>query len=46
MVPLCAEHLELSRRYGYPVRRLISAGRIEQELLATYRVDAAPTGPV
>jgi hypothetical protein len=39
MVPLCEPHLELSRRYGYPVPRILSARVIESELLATYAVD-------
>ena len=39
MVPLCEPHLELSRRYGYPVPRILSARAIESELLATYAVD-------
>jgi hypothetical protein len=39
MVPLCGPHLELSRRYGYRVRRILSARAIESELLATYAVD-------
>jgi hypothetical protein len=44
MVPLCPEHLELSERYGYPVRHLLPASAVERELLATYRVDPAPAG--
>ena len=39
MVPLCEPHLELSRRYGYRVPRVLSARAIESELLATYAVD-------
>ena len=39
MVPLCEPHLELSRRYGYRVPRILSARSIESELLATYAVD-------
>jgi len=39
MVPLCGPHLELSRRYGYRVPRILSARAIESELLATYAVD-------
>ena len=39
MVPLCEPHLELSRRYGYRVPRILSARAIESELLATYAVD-------
>ena len=39
MVPLCGPHLELSRRYGYHLARILSARTIESELLATYAVD-------
>jgi hypothetical protein len=39
MVPLCGPHLELSRRYGYHLPRILSARSIESELLATYAVD-------
>ena len=39
MVPLCGPHLELSGRYGYHLRRILSARTIESELLATYAVD-------
>jgi hypothetical protein len=39
MVPLCGPHLELSRRYGYDLPRILSARTIESELLATYAVD-------
>jgi hypothetical protein len=39
MVPLCGPHLELSRRYGYHLPRILSARTIESELLATYAVD-------
>jgi hypothetical protein len=39
MVPLCEPHLELSRRYGYPVPRLLRAGSVESVLLGTYAVD-------
>ena len=42
LVPLCDEHLELSRRYAYPMPRLLPARDIEQGLRSTYRVDAAP----
>jgi hypothetical protein len=42
LVPLCAEHLELSRRYGYPMPRLLPARDVEQALRSTYGVDAAP----
>jgi hypothetical protein len=39
LVPLCDEHLELSRRYGYPTPRLIAADRVERDLLSAYAVD-------
>ena len=39
MVPLCEPHLELSRRYGYRVPRILAAGAVESALLATYAVD-------
>ena len=39
MVPLCEPHLELSRRYGYPVPRILAATMVESTLLATYAVD-------
>ena len=39
MVPLCGPHLELSRRYGYPMPRILPAGPVESALLATYAVD-------
>jgi hypothetical protein len=39
MVPLCEPHLELSRRYGYPMRRLLPAGVVESALLSAYAVD-------
>jgi hypothetical protein len=39
MVPLCGPHLELSRRYGYHLPRILSARTIESGLLATYAVD-------
>lgn len=42
MVPLCEPHLELSRRYGYPVPRILPARSIESALLATYAVDPLP----
>jgi hypothetical protein len=38
-VPLCEEHVELSRRYGYPSRRLAGADEMEGALLSTYAVD-------
>jgi hypothetical protein len=39
MVPLCEPHLELSRRYGYRMPRLLEASTVEQALLSTYAVD-------
>ncbi|HET9248701.1 MAG TPA: hypothetical protein VFP13_02005 [Actinomycetota bacterium] len=47
MVPLCEPHLELSRRYGYRVPRLLPARSIESTLLSTYAVDPLrELGPV
>ncbi len=42
LVPLCQEHLELSRRFGYPTGRLVPAQLVEQELRSTYAVDPVP----
>ena len=39
MVPLCEPHLELSRRYGYRMRRSLPAGMVESALLSAYAVD-------
>ena len=39
MVPLCEEHLELVRRYDYPVPTLLPAASIEAALLDAYAVD-------
>jgi hypothetical protein len=39
LVPLCDEHLQLSRRYGYPSRRFAGANEVEVALLSTYAVD-------
>ncbi|MGH2590268.1 MAG: hypothetical protein ACRDGW_05665 [Actinomycetota bacterium] len=39
MVPLCVTHLELSRRYGYPTRRILEAHDVERALLDAYGVD-------
>jgi hypothetical protein len=39
MVPLCVPHLELCRRYGYPVRRILDATTVERALLDAYAVD-------
>ncbi|HEY7660932.1 MAG TPA: hypothetical protein VIC58_10080 [Actinomycetota bacterium] len=43
MVPLCAPHLELSRRYRYPMPRLLPAKRVEGALLSSYAVDLLPS---
>ncbi len=43
MVPLCAPHLELSRRYGYPMPRLLDADVVESGLLSAYAVDLLPS---
>ncbi len=43
MVPLCAPHLELSRRYGYPMPRLLDANVVESGLLSAYAVDLLPS---
>jgi len=42
MVPLCAEHLALVRRYDYPVPTLLDAAAIERALLDAYAVDVLP----
>jgi hypothetical protein len=39
LLPLCAEHLELCRRYGYPMARLLEAPLVERALLDAYAVD-------
>jgi hypothetical protein len=39
MVPLCEPHLELSRRYGYRVPRVLPARPVRSALLAAYAVD-------
>jgi hypothetical protein len=39
MVPLCGPHLELSRRYEYPMPRILPARPVESALLAAYAVD-------
>jgi hypothetical protein len=39
MIPLCVPHLDLCRRYGYPVRRVIDALGVERALLEAYAVD-------
>jgi len=43
LVPLCSPDLELCRRYGYPTRRLVPAGAVEQSLLSAYAVDVLRT---
>jgi len=43
LVPLCEPHLDLCRRYGYPIRRLLGAPEVEQTLLSTYAVDVLRT---
>jgi hypothetical protein len=43
LVPLCGPHLELCRRYSYPVRRLLQAHDVEQALLSSYAVDLLRT---
>ncbi len=43
LVPLCDEHVELCRRYGYPVRHLLPAADVECALLSTYAVDVLRT---
>jgi hypothetical protein len=43
LVPLCEEHVELCRRYGYPLRRLLDARAVERALLDAYAVDVLPT---
>jgi hypothetical protein len=42
LVPLCGPHFELSRRYDYPMPRVVSAGAVTSSLLATYAVDPLP----
>lgn len=44
MVPLCAPHLELCERYGYPVRCVLEARAVEQALLDAYAVDVLRFG--
>jgi hypothetical protein len=39
MVPLCVPHLDLCRRYGYPVRRVLDAATVERAMLDAYAVD-------
>ncbi|HJS26745.1 MAG TPA: hypothetical protein VJ913_06440 [Actinomycetota bacterium] len=42
MVPLCGPHLELSRRYEYPMPTVVSAGSVTSALLSAYAVDPLP----
>ncbi|HEX6230493.1 MAG TPA: hypothetical protein VF029_02140 [Actinomycetota bacterium] len=42
MVPFCTADLELSERYGYPIRRRLDAAAVEAELLSGYAVDLLP----
>jgi hypothetical protein len=46
MVPLCGAHLELCRRYGYPLRRLLDPRAVERGLLDAYAVDVLPRAEV
>ena len=39
MIPLCAEHVALSERYGFRLRRRLPAPEIQALLLGTYAVD-------
>ena len=39
MVPLCGPHLELSRRYDYPMQVVLPAAAVTSALLSTYAVD-------
>jgi hypothetical protein len=47
LIPLCEPHLELSRRYGYPVHRIVEAAGVERALLDAYAVDVLrfPSAP-
>jgi len=42
MVPLCGPHLELGRRYGYPMPARLDAAAVEAALLAAYAVELLP----
>ncbi len=42
MVPLCEAHLELSRRYAYPMPTLLPARTVASALHSTYAVDLLP----
>jgi hypothetical protein len=39
MVPLCEAHLDLCRRYAYPMPVVLQASRVESTLLDAYAVD-------
>lgn len=43
LVPLCDEHLALSRRYDFPVPQLLSTREVERRLLDRYAVDPLAT---
>ena len=43
MVPLCGPHLELSRRYDYPMPTVVSARAVTSALLSTYAIDPLPS---
>ena len=42
MVPLCGPHLELSRRYDYPIAAVFPAEAVTSAVLSTYAVDPLP----
>lgn len=39
LLPLCFEHVDLCRRYGYPIASMVDASVVERVLLDTYAVD-------
>lgn len=39
MLPLCTEHVDLSERYGFRLRRMFPAREVQARLLGTYAVD-------
>jgi hypothetical protein len=39
MIPLCAEHVVLSERYGFRLRKRLPAREIQSALLGAYAVD-------
>jgi hypothetical protein len=39
MIPLCGPHVDLCRRHGYPIRRLLDARVVERALLDAYAVE-------